>query len=76
MYNATKMVKAIISILPGMVLGIALSVVAAHLCDPHARHAFSSGIGLGFGAGFGGVTAIWALNKLVGFLDRWANGKV
>jgi predicted membrane protein len=69
------MLKWSLTVLAGAVLGAVLAVLGFALVSHEARAATFEGVGLGFGAGFGAVAAVWVLNKLVGFFDRLASGK-
>ncbi len=75
LYNANQMVKAIMSLLVGAVLGTVLNVLVGMYMDRVGRDFVYNGVFLGFGAGFGAVAAIWVLNKLVGYFDRLMSGK-
>ena len=63
------------ALLAGLFAGVVLTIIVGSFWGGWSRDNAWSGLRYGFGIGFGGVTAVIALNRFVGFLDRVASGK-
>ena len=68
-------IKSLIAVGAGAVLGILATFFFGSLLSSDGRHDVYTGVGWGFGGGFGAVAAIVIINKLVGYLDRLVSGK-